>query len=116
LPNPVEAQGKVALPDGRTLTAGRVELKPTGTEGLEAFGDIDATGSFKLTTFKPGDGAVPGTYKVTINPFQFRTRNGIPARIPNAAQIPPRYLEASSSDLTVQIKPGGSQLDLRLNR
>ena len=32
-----------------------------------ASGDFDKTGAFTLTTFAPGDGVIPGKYRVNIN-------------------------------------------------
>src|SRR5262245_61420364 len=99
LPTTVQAQGQVLLPDGRPLPGGRVELKPTANPAVEAFGDIDAGGKFTLTTYKPGDGAVPGTYKVVISPYDYRSRTGSPTKIAAAGSIPPKYLEAGTSDV-----------------
>jgi hypothetical protein len=89
-------------------------LKPTGTPAVEAFGDIGSDGTFTLTTYRPGDGAIPGTYKVAISPYLYRTRSGSPAKMPNASDIPRRYLEGSTSDLTIEIKETDNVLDVRL--
>jgi hypothetical protein len=116
LPKPMEASGKITLPDGEPLPGGRVELKPANAKGasVEAFADVDPDGSFKLMSYKPGDGAVPGSYKVTISPFDYRSKTGSPTKVAFANRIPAKYLEASSSDLTVEIKQGLNKLDLRL--
>jgi hypothetical protein len=116
LPTTTEARGRVLLPNGQPLRGGRVVLNPTEPSAVEAFGDIDQSGAFTLTTYKVGDGAVPGRYKVSISPYNYRSTTGSPVRIPEASQIPPRYLEASTSDLTVEIKPGSNTLELRLVR
>src|SRR3954463_7915283 len=60
------ARGKVLLPGGAPLKAGRVELIPVKEPGRIAYGDLAANGSFALQTRTPGDGAVPGEYKVRI--------------------------------------------------
>jgi hypothetical protein len=59
-------QGKVLLPSGQALTAGRIEFVPIKEPGRLAFGAIAADGTFRLQTRHPGDGAIPGNYKVRI--------------------------------------------------
>jgi hypothetical protein len=115
LPTAVEAKGKVLLPDGRPLSGGRVTLNPQAATEVEAFGDVNPDGTFTLTTYKPGDGAVPGTYVVTVSPFNYRSKTGNPTKIANAAQIPARYGDAAHSGLKVTINPdGGNDLSLKL--
>jgi hypothetical protein len=116
LPTAVEARGKVLLPDGRPLPGGRVTLNPQAATEVEAFGDVNPDGTFTLTTYRPGDGAVPGTYVVTVSPFNYRSKTGNPTKIPNAAQIPARYGDTATSDLKVTIKAeGGNDLNLKLH-
>ena len=59
-------KGKVLLPGGKPLTAGRIEFIPVKEPGLLAYGRIGADGTFALQTRSPGDGAIPGEYKVRI--------------------------------------------------
>src|SRR5947209_5032045 len=106
-PTTVPARGRVLLPDGQPLPGGRVELKPTANPAVEAFGDVDPGGSFTLTTYAPGDGSIPGTYKVVISPFNYRSRSGSPTKIAAAGRVPARYREAGTSDLTVEVRPAG---------
>ena len=48
------------------VAQGRIDFVPAkGGEGRAASGDI-ADGSYSLTTATNGDGAIPGSYKVTI--------------------------------------------------
>jgi hypothetical protein len=116
LPTAVEAKGKILLPDGRPLPGGRVTLNPQAATEVEAFGDVNPDGTFALTTYKPGDGAVPGTYVVTVSPFNFRSKTGSPTKVAAvAAQLPPRYGDAATSDLKVTIQAdGGNDLTLKL--
>ena len=58
--------GKVILPGGKPLKRGRVEFYPVEEPGLLAFGEIKTDGTFELQTRQPGDGAIPGPYKVRI--------------------------------------------------
>jgi hypothetical protein len=117
-PDTVPVKGKVLLPSGQPLRAGRVELiAKKSPPGFDAFGDIEPNGSFVLTSIKPDDGAVPGDYVATISTMNYRAKGGNPKRIPNAAEVPRRYQEANTSDLNVTIEPGKDNvLTLQLKR
>jgi hypothetical protein len=60
----VKVEGIVTL-DGTPVQGATVIFVPQGGE-REANGLTDADGVFHLTTFNTGDGAMPGTYKVTV--------------------------------------------------
>ena len=114
LPEPVPARGKVLLPSGQPLRAGRVQFNRLDPPNVDAFGDVAADGSFTLTTYKPDDGAVPGRYVVTISPYNYRHKSGSPVRAEGAAQIPAKYLEAETSKLEVEITDGENVLEVKL--
>jgi hypothetical protein len=59
-------QGKIVLPNGKPLSAGRIELFPVKEPGLLSQGQIRPDGTFRLHTREADDGAVPGEYKVRI--------------------------------------------------
>jgi hypothetical protein len=63
---PVE--GKVLWQDGSPATelAGGVVVFESKDSPLSARGELQADGSFRLTTRTPGDGALPGHYRVLI--------------------------------------------------
>jgi hypothetical protein len=63
----VKVQGAVTL-DGKPLAGAMVTFLPSGEKGggRPAGGRTDADGSFRLTTFKADDGALPGHYRVTV--------------------------------------------------
>ena len=58
------AEGVVTL-DGKPLAEASVIFQPTAG-GRPAAGVTDADGRFKVGTFSPRDGAMPGTHIVTI--------------------------------------------------
>ena len=62
-PDIVPVSGKVTI-DGQPLTKGVIQVIAEGYR--PAMGDIQADGSFTLTTEKPNDGCVRGTHKVAI--------------------------------------------------
>jgi hypothetical protein len=63
---PVPVNGSVTL-DGRPIEGAMVTFAPDGGGGREATAITDKEGAFQLTTFKPNDGALPGSYKVTVD-------------------------------------------------
>ena len=64
-PEMVPIRGTVKF-DGTPLTGGTVEYIPTEPQGRKAIGRIADDGTFELTTFKDGDGAIVGSYKVVV--------------------------------------------------
>lgn len=51
---------------GAPVEGANVAFAPDG-DGKAASGRTDADGKFKLTTLNPGDGAMPGKYKVSVS-------------------------------------------------
>ena len=62
-PDCVPVSGKVTF-EGEPVTQGTITFYPDG--GRAAMGEIQPDGTYVLTTFEPGDGAVPGRHTVTI--------------------------------------------------
>jgi hypothetical protein len=60
---PVE--GKVTLPDGSPLGNARV-IFDGGEAGVKAEGRTGADGSYTMTTYNDGDGAVAGAHRVIV--------------------------------------------------
>jgi len=61
---PMGIKGKVTL-DGAPLSGASVEFVPEDG-GHSAVGITDNEGKFSLTTYKPGDGALRGEYRVVV--------------------------------------------------
>jgi len=61
---PMGIKGKVML-DGAPLSGASVEFVPEDG-GHSAVGITDNEGKFSLTTYKPGDGALRGEYRVVV--------------------------------------------------
>jgi hypothetical protein len=51
---------------GKPVAKARINFVPKAAGGHGAAGDVE-NGSFSLTTLSPGDGALPGEYKVSID-------------------------------------------------
>ena len=64
-PKLVKVKGKVSL-DGEPLAGGIVIFYPQAPGGHQANAVTESDGSFSLTTFSTGDGAIPGDYKVLV--------------------------------------------------
>jgi hypothetical protein len=65
---PYPVSGRVEFDDGQPATdmAGCTLTFTSAQLGKSAVGDVLPDGTFRLTTLKPGDGAFPGKYKVTV--------------------------------------------------
>jgi hypothetical protein len=61
----VKVRGVVTL-DGKPLSGATVNFFPESGSGNPASDYTASDGSFNLTTLKPGDGVVPGFYKVVV--------------------------------------------------
>lgn len=94
--------GKVTLADGKPAAGSQVvfESDQAGKK-TTARGDVQADGSFELSTFKPGDGVPPGKYKVQVNPP--------PMVNAEAAYVSPfnaKYTNFATSGLEFEVKRG----------
>jgi len=109
---------------GRPLTDAVIAFVPSASSGRGAFGRTDGDGRFRLMTAKPGDGVVPGKYKVTVSKGAIDAKpqstavtgdanysdpenaKPAPAPIPLA---PPKYADAKSTTLTADVADGKAQ-------
>jgi hypothetical protein len=112
-PGPVPVKGVLKV-DGQPVAGAVVVFQPRDPGGKEAYGTTDASGAFKMTTDSPGDGALPGQYKVVIQPpaeggaTPFDDPNR-PAR-PKAAggpKVPEKFTRPDQSPLTQDVPPNG---------
>jgi HEAT repeat protein len=66
---PVKVEGSLTL-DGKPFSGATITFVPAEGSGRSASGLSEQDGSFRLTTFKPDDGALPGEYKITVTYYQ----------------------------------------------
>jgi hypothetical protein len=103
------AAGVVSL-GGQPVADVNVTFTPTA--GRSATGRTDAQGRFALSTFAEGDGAVPGSHRVTLSlPAADVPMPGTPEAAsykPPTAPFPARYGSLDETDLVVEIPAGGN--------
>ena len=63
---PIPVEGIVTL-DNKPLEGAEIEFQPLDKSGMRAFGVSGSDGSFRLTTLRSNDGALPGEYKVLVS-------------------------------------------------
>jgi hypothetical protein len=83
--------GVVTL-DGDPVEGALVSFSPEGGSGQSAVGTTDASGRYQLTTFRQGDGAVEGTYTLTVAKW-----DGV-APIPAQTEAPAEQRDYSDGD------------------
>ena len=128
-PETAEVRGRVTY-QGKPLPEGRILFWPP--EGRPAMAEIGPDGSYSLTTFVTGDGAIPGEHRVTIKATRVHF-NEAGADIPRRDVAPggespserstepvvewlvPRiYERAESSPLKAAVRPGQNTINFDL--
>ncbi len=102
--------GIVEFENGRPVVVGTVELLSV-EHSINARGNIQPDGTFKLTTFTPNDGAVAGRHKCVV--LQMVIGEDIKGHSASTiGVVDRRYAAYESSGLEVEIKP--EQNDVKL--
>jgi hypothetical protein len=125
----VNAGGTVTL-DGKAVDGATVSFVPDG-EGRSASAMTSSDGTFRLTTVNPGDGAIPGRYRISVtklsqatgdgrassqeegmNQIRERMKNGGEAAMRKPAEkpkdeLPARYKDPATSGLVETIQASG---------
>jgi hypothetical protein len=97
----VPVKGKVSF-KGKPLTQGEIVFEPD-SGGREAHGTIQPDGTFELTTFKHGDGAVAGTHRVAVTGTSKKDN------------VPLKFKNTSSSKTQVEIAEGKTEYSVDLH-
>jgi hypothetical protein len=118
---------------GEKLAKGQIAFLPEAQGGQPASGPIE-NGYYSLTTLTPGDGALPGKYKVTVVARDFDVEKVWPAARakgmpPGAAlpqdfiakahkeaksKIPTKYNLPTTTDLTADVEARSNTKDFEL--
>ena len=109
-PTVYPVKGKVLLAGGEPVTGGIITFHPKNRLGHEASGEIGRDGSFQLTTIVKDDGALPGSYTVSVNPY---FKDGRISMEP-ASRVPPHFGAPETSGLTVEVEAKDNDLRIEL--
>ena len=96
---------------GVPVADAEVALFPQGTSMPDTVRPRAKTaedGSFVVWTYKPGDGAPVGNYKVTVVHHKLVEKKGVAIVQPN--DLPPKYATVQSTDLVAEIGPKETEI------
>jgi hypothetical protein len=130
-----KVRGKVTH-NGKPVTKGTITFLPENTQERAASGTIGSDGSYTLTTYKQGDGAVLGRHRVSIVSREVDVPGGkakasqaiSPQEIMKGSQspqtqqsppeqkalVPSRYQSPDTSGLSFVVKSGSNTYDVEL--
>jgi hypothetical protein len=100
----IPVKGKVTY-KGQPLTKGIVHFEPDGY-GRPASGELQADGTFVLTTLQKGDGVVAGEHKVAVTDTGSKPRTEL---------VPKKYTGPNSSKLTAVVDADHTEINFDLN-
>ena len=115
-PHPVE--GTVVWEDGSPAKelVNALVIFDLPEKQTSARGNVQADGSFRLTTNKKDDGALAGEYKVLIVEVGRRPMGGPDGTQLAPVAMDPRYSDPSTTTLTATVKPGTNPIKLTVAR
>ncbi len=108
-------RGVVEL-DGTPLTHGKIRFIPKG--GRSGYGIIQPDGTFSVSTFEDGDGALISTHNITVVSWEGSGGDGLhgdPGAAPTKSLIPAEFNKPHSSGLKCEILEGENNLRVRLS-
>ncbi|WP_166820680.1 carboxypeptidase-like regulatory domain-containing protein [Thalassoroseus pseudoceratinae] len=84
----------------------------SSAKGGPAYAKTDAEGRFELTTYEPGDGAVPGSHQVRISKIvvhqpEIKDPEGVIPPTTEENQLPAKYNDFDQSKLTASVAEDG---------
>lgn len=112
-------RGKIVFQDNQaaaTELAGYVVTLESVEGQVSASGVVKPDGTFEVSTYKPGDGAVPGRHRVAVtppNPFELIET---PGAKPTRALVPANYGALETSGLEITVDSSGREAVLTLKR
>jgi hypothetical protein len=111
-PKTAVVKGKVTF-NGKPVPHGTVLFVPV-TPGTSATGEIGPDGTYSLTTFKKGDGALLGKHKVVVVAMDEK-----PGAPPVEGYLPPpivpdKYSSPGTTDLEAEVREGENKMDFDL--
>jgi hypothetical protein len=123
MPKLGKVQGKVTY-QGKPLGSGRVVFTPAegkgGESGHGASGQIESDGSYEMTTFNTGDGAILGQHIVTVMVPEKAGESAKPDKYSQIKYVlpknltPAKYATADKSPLRCTVVEGKMTFDIEL--
>jgi len=112
-PKTIAVKGRVTYL-GRPLERGTISFLPD--DGWPAIGEIQTDGSYSLSTFDKGDGAVLGHHRVAVSSSDGdpTVMPGSPGYKPPKELVPKKYTAAESSGLEATVGPELRELNFDL--
>jgi hypothetical protein len=99
--------------NGKAVPNGTISFIPA--DGRSATGEIEPDGSYTLTTYRKGDGAILGQHKVVIVAMEDMSNRLPEARNPLPPSIiPVKYTSLATSDLRADVKDQENTFDFKL--
>jgi hypothetical protein len=99
--------------NGMAVPNGTISFIPA--DGRSATGEIEPDGSYTLTTYRKGDGAILGQHKVVIVAMENMSNRLPEARNPLPPSIiPVKYTSLATSDLRADVKDQENTIDFKL--
>lgn len=113
--------------DGKPVTKGKVTFSPVASEGISggtaSMGLIETDGTYTMTTFDTGDGAIIGQHIVTvtvpaqdINELNQPKADGSIAYVLPKELIPKKYTDPRESPLRNTVAAGNNKIDIDLKK
>jgi hypothetical protein len=103
--------------EGKPVGPGTVAFLPSDPTGSPASGTIEKNGTFKMSMFNPGDGALPGSYKVAVTVIKEPVHGDEKGNLfPATFLSPERYMNPETSGFTITVekrKPQDVKFELK---
>ena len=108
------ASGQVVFPDGKPLGGGTIVFE-SRDHPVTARGVIESDGSFRLSTYDQGDGAVAGPHRAAVSPAMDMTVDRDEVRMPLV--VHPRYTDIDRSGLEFEVSSEGpNEFEVQVSR
>jgi hypothetical protein len=114
-PRTYPVEGTVVFDDNRPATelaGGFVTFQPVDDKA-SAQGSIGPEGTFRLSTFRQGDGALPGPYRVVVSP---PPPGGASEAGPPPLLLDPCFSDPNTSDIQVTVEPRKNQVTIPVRK
>jgi hypothetical protein len=106
--------GRVVYEDGSPLTEGIVVGETTeGEARVMAQGSVRGDGTFSWGTVRPGDGAIPGKYRVVVLPRAVGEAEAAQGMVP---VVDPKFSKPETSGIDFEVKPGQNDLNITVTK